>query len=308
MPMDADGRYARQVRALTTLVFDGVGGGATTRDIGDQSFYSRSHLHRMFRQQLGESPGAMMRRLALERAAFQLIETTRSVIDIGLDAGYGSGEAFAHAFTRAFNASPMHYRRRGTNHYRLPAASGIHFLPARAKQFGGSEMDIVTHLLAHDAWLTRQLIERARTILDADLDRAVLPEDPWGVTEPTLRQTLSRLVFTREMYLSMFTGEPYVEDADMTPDGMLRRLDAVDGRFAAVVDRVVAEGAWDERLQEADGTPADRFTFGSAIEHIITYQAHRRMTALEAMWRLGIEDLGFGDPGRWVEPDATAAR
>lgn len=305
--MGLDGRYGNQVRALTALLFDTVSTGASTHDLAEASFYSRSHLHRIFREQLGETPGALMRRLALERAAYQLSETRLSVTDIGFDAGYGSLEAFTHAFSRAFNTSPTHYRRRGSTHYRLTAINGIHFLPA-ATSFGGSEMDVVSRLLAHDAWLTRQLIERARTIPDADLDKAVLPPDPWGVTEPTLRQTLSRLVFTREVYLSMFTGEPQVEDSDMTPDGMLRRLDAVEGRFAAVIDHVVSRNTWDEHLQDGDCTPAEGFTFGDAIAHIITYQAHRRMTALEAMWRLGIEDLGFGDPSQWQPNEPATAK
>src|SRR3982751_6498547 len=73
-----------------------------------------------------ETPVAMRRRLLLERAAWQLSRTQLTVTEIGLNANYGSLEAFTRAFRKAFRVSPSLYRRMGATYTYLHAANGIH--------------------------------------------------------------------------------------------------------------------------------------------------------------------------------------
>lgn len=72
--------------------------------------FSPFHFHRIFRGMVGESVQQHVRRLRLERAAGKLKSTPASVLDIALDAGYESHEAFTRAFGRQFGCTPSAFR------------------------------------------------------------------------------------------------------------------------------------------------------------------------------------------------------
>lgn len=72
--------------------------------------YSPYHFHRIFRGQVGESTDDYVRRLRMERAARWLRYRQRSVLEIALDSGYGSHEAFTRVFQRTFGVSPSDYQ------------------------------------------------------------------------------------------------------------------------------------------------------------------------------------------------------
>ena len=59
----------------------------------------------MIRSVAGEPPQAFRRRILLERAAYRMITTTAPLIDIAVEAGYGSHEAFTRAFTKAYGVA-----------------------------------------------------------------------------------------------------------------------------------------------------------------------------------------------------------
>jgi hypothetical protein len=47
--------------------------------------------------------------------------------------------------------------------------------------------------------------------------------------------------------------------------------------------------------------PAETFTFGGVFAHIMTFNAHRRLMALDALRHLGVQTEGFGDPMEYEE-------
>ena len=72
---------------------------------------SARQLDRLFARLFGESPRACLRRLRLERAARQLRTSRRRVLNIALDAGFNSHEAFTRSFAHRFGCNPADYRR-----------------------------------------------------------------------------------------------------------------------------------------------------------------------------------------------------
>jgi AraC-like DNA-binding protein len=74
--------------------------------------------------------------LLLERAAHRLTATPDPVIEVALDAGYGSPEAFA----RAYGAAPSDYRRSVVTSHDLAAASGVHFHPPGSLRLPAREL------------------------------------------------------------------------------------------------------------------------------------------------------------------------
>jgi AraC family transcriptional regulator len=60
---------------------------------------------------VGESLAEHIRRLHLERAAMRLRRTEKAIIEIALEAGYETHEAFTRAFRTLCGCSPSQYRR-----------------------------------------------------------------------------------------------------------------------------------------------------------------------------------------------------
>lgn len=91
--------------------------------------YSPYHFQRAFRKLVGESPIEHVRRLRLERAAYQLRTTSHSVTSIAIDAGFESIAGFSRSFEDAFSVPPTAYRSAEWKLFWQTAPSGIHFDP-----------------------------------------------------------------------------------------------------------------------------------------------------------------------------------
>lgn len=73
--------------------------------------FSKFHFHRQFSQYAGIGVLAYVRLLRLRRASYRLVFSRKDrVIDIALDAGFESPEAFSRAFRQAFGQSPSQFR------------------------------------------------------------------------------------------------------------------------------------------------------------------------------------------------------
>jgi AraC family transcriptional regulator len=71
---------------------------------------SAFHFHRVFRAVTGESVMEHVRRLRLERAARRLRRGDAPILDLALEAGFGSHETFTRAFAAHFGVPPSSYR------------------------------------------------------------------------------------------------------------------------------------------------------------------------------------------------------
>ena len=74
--------------------------------------YSKFYLNRIFREMSGKTIGAYVRARRLTEAARSLVETDISIVQISLDAGYNSQQAFTGAFRQVYHCSPKIYRKR----------------------------------------------------------------------------------------------------------------------------------------------------------------------------------------------------
>ena len=304
-----------RAQTLLRVVSDAWARGERDREWATRLDLSRFHFQRMFLRYLGEPPGEMRRRLLLERAACELSAGSRSVTQVAFDAGYESLEGFSRAFRRAYGVSPSHYRRLPLPRVRLPSPSNVHYDPAtRAPRAfglkGAEDMDLTDRLIDHDAWLTRRLLERARDLSDEQLDaKRDAPQDIVPFECPrqlTLREALSRLVFTKEVWLAAMRKREIPDGSDKSVEGLLRRLDKSYLEFAELVRQVRDEGRWDEEFTDALCEPPERFTFGGVVAHVITFDAFRRSMAITMMNKLGVTDVGYGDPIEWERALATA--
>lgn len=75
--------------------------------------YSKYYVARAFKESTGGTIHKYIQGIRLERAAEKLAETTQPIIEIALEAGYGSQQAFTPAFRAIYGCTPQEYRRLG---------------------------------------------------------------------------------------------------------------------------------------------------------------------------------------------------
>ncbi|GAA2148871.1 AraC family transcriptional regulator [Nocardioides koreensis] len=280
---------------------------ASGEDWAARLHFSRYHFDRMIKSVAGEPPSALRRRILLERAAYRMITTTAPLIDIAVEAGYGSHEAFTRAFTRVYGVPPATWRRR-PGHIQIDAPSDVHFhppgslrLPARDKV---TAMDLLTKMVEHHVWLTGEMVRLAGRLTEEQLDQRI--ELDVDDDAQTVRSLLSRLIGQMGMWNAAMASRDYdwsVEEHESL-SSMRQRLATEGPTYLAHVRDVVASDRLDDTFVDALCEPAEVFTYGGMIAHVLTFAAHRRTLVVLAFGRHGIEDLGWGDPMTWVAQPA----
>jgi AraC family transcriptional regulator len=79
--------------------------------LAEVAHFSPFHFHRLFSALMGETLGAYLRRRRCEVAATRLLAQPKlSILQVALGVGFGSAEAFTHAFGARFGCSPTTWR------------------------------------------------------------------------------------------------------------------------------------------------------------------------------------------------------
>jgi AraC-like DNA-binding protein len=73
--------------------------------------FSPRQFHRLNVRVMGETPAAHQRRLRLDRAAWRLLTSRATILDIALETGWESHETFTRAFRAHFAATPSSFRK-----------------------------------------------------------------------------------------------------------------------------------------------------------------------------------------------------
>ena len=283
---------------------------AETLDLGSEErarrlHLSRFHLDRIVSATGGEPPGRMRRRVLLERAAFQLAVTERQVVDIALEAGFGSHEAFTRAFSREYGAPPATWRRHPTR-TQIDAPSDVHFHPPGGLRLPTSTkvtpMDLLTRMVEHHIWLTGELLDRADRLSDAQLDRTIEVSVGTIDDDMSIRSVLGRLVGQLAQWNAASSQRDYDWDQERgkTITTLRRELADEGPAFLGQVRETIDEGRLDDTFLDVTNNHPTVFTYGGMIAHVLTFAAVRRVVVLGAFESFGITDLDAGDPIDWV--------
>jgi len=275
-------------------------------DLAARVHLSRFHLDRVVAAIAGEPPATLRRRVLLERAAYRLDTTDRSVLDVAVEAGYASHEAFTRAFARAYGVAPKEWRRHPTS-VRLPAPNDVHFhppgwlqLPARSKE---GDMELVMTMFDHHVWAVGKMIDLAGDLNDEQLDAPIVLSVEGVDDDPTIRSLLSRLVGQMAMWNASMESRPYDWDIERNEQltSMRERLDHEGERFKQRAAELVEDGRLDETFVNATCDPPETFSFGGVLAHVLTFAAHRRTLVTGALISAGVDvDLVTADPRAWL--------
>ncbi|GAA4357105.1 AraC family transcriptional regulator [Angustibacter luteus] len=280
----------------------------TADELASRAYLSRFHFDRLVAAATGEPPGALRRRLLLERAAYRLVNGRSSVLDVAVEAGYGSHEAFTRAFNREYGFAPTSLRRRPPRTFHeleLPCPSGVHFqppgglrLPATRQE---SQMDVVQHLVDHHVDALTEIIERAEPLTDTVLDQPISVSVETIDGEQTLRSLINAMVTQEEHWLSALRGGGWPDESDRSVPG-LRARHAVAGRdYRAMVADAISDGRLADTFVDTTCGPPTTHTLGGTIGHVITFAAVRRTLAVGALETAGVEDEAWADPRPFLD-------
>jgi AraC family transcriptional regulator len=291
--------FARFLDAVTVTLDEP----ARAAELAAAVHLSRSQLDRIVTAAAGEPPARLRRRILLERAASRLLEGKAGIIELALEAGYASHEAFTRAFRRAFGDSPSAWRRSpGSVH--LAAPNRVHFHPPGGlrlpMQQEVTSMDVLVTMTEHHIWLVAELIERASRLDAAQLDTPIEISVEGIDRNPTPRSLLSRLVGQMEMWNHAVDNRPYdfSAEVDESIESMRGRLAESGPTFLGHVRGACERGSLDETFVDTTSGPPYFFTYGGMIAHVLTYTAHRRTLVSGALHSAGITDLE-DDPLAW---------
>lgn len=113
---------------------------------------SRFFLSRAFKEDIGESFTEYVKRRKLSEAAREISTTNRRILDIALEYGYGSEEAFNRSFKKLFRGTP---KRAKFHHAQLFKKSALTISPKkemkyRIEQFGGRKLRAIGAKFSYD--------------------------------------------------------------------------------------------------------------------------------------------------------------
>ncbi len=278
-------------------------------DLAARAHLSRFHFDRIVSATGGEPPGALRRRLLLERAAYRLVhDPRRTVLDIAVETGYGSHEAFTRAFSRAYGRSPLEIRHTPPATFRgleIDAPSGVHFqppgglrLPAPRKESG---MNLIQQLVDHHIDSITAIIESSRGLSDRDLDRPITQSVEGVDDDPTLRGLINGMVAQEEHWLSALNGGEWPDESDQTVDGLARRHQVAGEDFRTFVASAIEDSTMADTFIDTTVPDMATHSIGGTIAHVITFGAVRRTMAVGALWTAGVRDFDKADPRPWLD-------
>lgn len=86
-------------------------GDVGAEEVACHTGYSYYHLTRLFSAVIGESLGSYIKKRRLAESAQKLLYTDMRIIDIAMQYGFESSEAFSRAFKSVYKTSPVIYRK-----------------------------------------------------------------------------------------------------------------------------------------------------------------------------------------------------
>lgn len=100
------------IQFLINYIEEHISQDITLEELADTVGYSKYHLHRMFTSLVGFSVHQYVIRRRLTESAKKLLFSELPILEIALDAGYESQQAYTYAFKGLYKMTPQAFRRK----------------------------------------------------------------------------------------------------------------------------------------------------------------------------------------------------
>lgn len=149
--MDREKAYAQRFERVFEFIEKHLDEPLTVEQLSQVAHFSKFHFHRQFSLYVGMSVSAYIRQLRLRQASYRLVfgRETR-IIDIALDAGFESPEAFTRAFRQLCGQSPSQFRKSPqwqpwTERFRLPPSKRRVTMDVKIVDFAETPIAVLAH-------------------------------------------------------------------------------------------------------------------------------------------------------------------
>ena len=124
MKVDTKTSYKERILKVLLYIQQNLYEDLSLKELSSIACFSPYHFHRVFKGMIGETLAEHIRRLKIEAAAHQLVNTDEKITSIAFKTGYETMESFTKAFKKHFKMTPSNYRKT-TKEYRtsLPSFS-----------------------------------------------------------------------------------------------------------------------------------------------------------------------------------------
>lgn len=290
-----------RLRELLDAVVDADNAGVA--DMARSSFASEFHFSRQVSKSTGEPPGALRRRVMLERAAWRL-QRGEGVAAVASDEGWSSPEVFSRAFRRAYGVPPS---QAADVDFWIAAPNGLHFHPPESLWLqdtgDGKPPDVSQLMVAHDVADTEYLISRACELTEVQWREPLSPGQvvlDWDGEESSIGAVLSAIVWTKRVWLASIEGRDQpVRGGLVDAATLVEEHRGVTGSWTSMITDHAARGRLGDTVIDALCDPPESFQLYGIIAHVLTYSAHRRELVRAMLARHGVL-TGRGDPLDWM--------
>lgn len=102
--------YEKRMLRVLEYIYENLDGDLSLDALADVACMSRFHWHRVFQSMRGETLASSIRRIRLNRAALDLVQTKQAVTEIAERYGYPSAQSFSRAFKGEYGVAPGQFR------------------------------------------------------------------------------------------------------------------------------------------------------------------------------------------------------
>ncbi len=145
------GAYAQRLNRVFDYIDRHLDGDLSVERLSRVANFSKFHFHRQFSEHAGISVARYVQLMRLKRASYRLVfNGDARVIDIALEAGFDSPEAFARAFKNAFGQTPSQFRKQPawrpwSQRYRLPKRERTRNMEVKIVEFKATAVAALEH-------------------------------------------------------------------------------------------------------------------------------------------------------------------
>jgi len=144
--------YERRITKIIQFIGEHLDDDLNLDQLSEVACFSKYHFHRLFTAYAGLSLNQYIRWLRLVRAAHQLmIDKDKSIIEIAINAGFESHEAFTRAFKNSCGLSPSEYRLQPKSYlwekppYSLPEKQEEKIMNVIIKDIKAKRLAVIEH-------------------------------------------------------------------------------------------------------------------------------------------------------------------
>lgn len=109
--------YLKSLENAIEYIEENLDDALLTEDIAKAAGYSLYHLTHIFTAAIGEPIGSYIQKRRLSLSCKKLLYTDKRIIDIAMESGFSSSEAFSRAFKSLYGISPSIYRKNKADLY-----------------------------------------------------------------------------------------------------------------------------------------------------------------------------------------------